>query len=285
MSLSYNDYYTTSGNQDTWEVHLKPCTQKSTTYHAECIRAAQLIAEESSKQIVLMFSGGIDSEFMLNIFKEAQVDFKVAIISYGKWNKHDARYAFDYCKLHDIVPDIIDLDLEQFVTSGLIYEIAEQGHCSAYQMTSVMHGIKDIDGCIVMANCEPQIGKNHDGKWMWDEPERTNCYRHWYQYAGIEGTPDFTRYTPEQTVSFLQEPLVKQLVNNELEVTHTEKIKHLMYNQYFDQTPRTKYTGWEYLERYPMFNEVNSRFNEFRGKYNGDFQLPYNVVLDLLTGK
>ena len=90
MNLSYNDYYTTSGNQDTWEVHLKPCTQKSTTYHAECVRAAQLIAEESSKQIVLMFSGGIDSEFMLNVFKEAQVDFKVAIISYGKWNKHDA---------------------------------------------------------------------------------------------------------------------------------------------------------------------------------------------------
>ena len=285
MNLSYNDYYTTSGNGDTWAVHLKPCTQKSTTYYAECIRAAKLIAEESSKQIVLMFSGGIDSEFMLIIFKDAQVDFKVAIISFGKWNKHDARYAVDYCKLHGIVPDIIDLDLEKFITSGLIYEIAEKGKCSAYQLTSVMHGISQIDGTVIMANCEPQVGKDPNGTWWWDEPERTNCTRGWYGAAGIEGTPDFTRYTPEQSVSFLEEPIIKQLVNNELEYTHSQATKHTLYNQYFEQTKRQKNTGWEYVERYPLFDQVNAGFGTFRQRFNGAFRLEYNVVLNLLTGK
>ena len=292
MNLSYNDYYTTSGNGDTWAVHLKPCTQKSTTYYAECIRAAKLIAEESSKQIVLMFSGGIDSEFMLNIFKDAQVDFKVAIISYGKWNKHDARYAVDYCKLHGIVPDIIDLDLEKFITSGLIYEIAEKGKCSAYQLTSVMHGISQIDGAVIMANGEPEVNLMPDSTWHWAETERINSYMNWYTSQGIDGTPDFMRYTPEQTVSFLNEPLVKQLINGELEnqwhtglINTSVSIKHALFNQHFNQVKRQKYTGWEYLERCPMFQQVDDGFRTFRQRFNGDFRLDYNVVLDLLAVK
>lgn len=292
MNLSYNDYYTTSGNGDTWAVHLKPCTQKSTTYYEECIRAAKLIAEESSKQIVLMFSGGIDSEFMLNIFKDAQVDFKVAIISYGNWNKHDTRYAVDYCKLYGIVPDIIEIDLEKFITSGEIFEIAEKGKCSAYQITSVMHGISQIDGAVIMANGEPEVNLMPDSTWHWAETERINSYMNWYTSQGIDGTPDFMRYTPEQTVSFLNEPLVKQLINGELEnqwhtglINTSVSIKHALFNQHFNQVKRQKYTGWEYLERCPMFQQVDDGFRTFRQRFNGDFRLDYNVVLDLLAVK
>jgi hypothetical protein len=284
MNLTYNNYYTSSGNGDDWKIHLEPCTQKATTYYAESIRAANLIAEASSKQIVLMFSGGIDSEFMLNVFKVANCDFKVAIISYGKWNKHDAKYAFEYCKTHGIKPDVIEIDLEKFITSGLIYDIAEKGNCSAYQMTSVMYAIEQIDGSVVMANCEPQINLINK-KWMWDEPERTNSYRHWYSYVGLEGTPDFPRYTPEQTVSFLEDPLVKQLVNNELGYNGSKSIKHSLYNQHFNIAERPKFTGWEYIERSDFFNSIYSNFGALQNKFNGQCVLEYNDVLQQLKGK
>lgn len=281
MDLTYNDYYTTSGNADTWEVHLKPCTEQVDSYYRECIRAAKLIENESSKEIILMFSGGIDGEFMLNIFKDANIHFKVAIISYGKWNKHDSKYAFDYCNKHKINPKIIEVDIEDMVKSELIYEIAENGKASAHQMIGVMHGITQLNGCIVMANCEPQVNLEN-GKWVWDEPERTNAYRHWYKYADIEGTPDFPRYTAEQSYSYLTDPLVKQLVNGELDYTGTKPIKHTLYNRYFYQKERFKYTGWEYLERQPIFNEIYSKFTSLRERYNGQFVLEYKDVLDKL---
>lgn len=282
MDLTYNDYYTTSGNGDDWRVDLKPCTQTPTNYYEESLRAARLIADASSKQLVLMFSGGIDSEFMINIFRDAGIEFRVAIISYGKWNKHDIKYAFDYCKKHDITPEVIDVDLEEMIANDLIYSIAEKGKCSAHQMVGVMHGITQIDGSIIMANCEPQVNKFGKDKWIWDEPERTNSYRHWYKYAGIEGTPDFPRYTAEQTVSFLEDPLVKQLVNNELNFNGSKFIKHDLYNRYFYQKERYKYTGWEYLERYPMFDSVYQKFSSLRKKFNGQFVLEYDTVLQKL---
>lgn len=283
MKLTYNDYYTTSGNGDDWQVHLKPCTQQATTYYEESIRAANLIANQTSKQLILMFSGGIDSEFMINIFRDAQIDFKVNIISYGKWNQHDAKYAFEYCKRHGITPDVTELDLYDFIETDLIYDIAEKGKCSAYQMTSVMYGIKDIDGAIIMANCEPQVNKLN-GKWVWDEPERTNSYRHWYTYAGIEGTPDFPRYTAEQTVSFLEDPLVKKLVDDQFEFSQSKYVKSMIYNRYYDQAERWKYTGWEYLERSDIFNSMYSKFDSLRKRFNGQYVLEYDEVLRQLKG-
>ena len=96
MNLTYNDYFTTSGHGSSYEGHLVGCTQQPGSYYEESIRAAKLISENASSEIVLMFSGGIDSEYMLNIFKDAEVDFRVAILSYGVYNAHDTHFAFEY---------------------------------------------------------------------------------------------------------------------------------------------------------------------------------------------
>jgi len=285
MNLTHNNYFTTTGNGDEWTVHLKPCTNyENDNYYRECIRAAKLIENESTKEIVLMFSGGIDGEFMLNIFKDANIHFKVAMISYGNWNTHDSKYAYDYCNKHGINPKIIEVDLTGMIARGDIYEIAEIGKCCAPQMIGVMQGLSQIDGTIVMANGEPQVDKDNNGDWKWCETERINSYMNWYTHLDIEGTPDFLRYTPEQTVSFLEEPLIKKLVNNEFTQTKTVGLKHELYNQYFDQVKRNKYTGWEYLERSDLYQTIYEKFYTFRQRFNGHFELGYNDILSQLKG-
>lgn len=282
MDLTYNNYITITGNGPDWKVHLKPCTQKAENFYEESIRAAKIIEEESTKQLTLMFSGGIDGEFMLNIFKQAKVDFDVAIISYGKWNTHDAKYAFDYCNKHSINPKIIEVDLENMINSGLMYEIAEKAKCCAPQMIGVMHGISQIEGAVIMANGEPQVDKMPNGEWVWAETERINSYMNWYSYNNIEGTPDFLRYTPEQTVSFLEEPLIQRLVNNKLSEIKSVGLKHDLYNQYFNQVKRNKYTGWEYLERSPLYDTIYQNFYLFRSRFNGEVKIKYNDMLKQL---
>jgi hypothetical protein len=286
MDLTYNDYFTTSGQgRYNWKVHLKQCTQSPSSYYEECIRAAKILGE-SADPLYLMFSGGIDGEFMINIFKDAKVDFKVAIISYGVYNEHDAKYAFEYCNANGITPEIIDLDLEEFITSGRMIEVAEEAKCCAYQMTSVMEGIKKIDGNVIMANGEPQVNKMPNGTWHWEETERINSYMNWYTLHNITGTPDFMRYTSEQTLSFLEEPLVKQLVNNELEQEYSVAIKQQLYSQHFTIEPRYKFTGWERLENSAFFedNKVFESFAHLRDMYNGQYVLDYNDVCQQLRG-
>ena len=286
MNLTHNNYITTSGHgREDWKVHLKQCTQQHASYYEESIRAAKIIGE-SADPLYLMFSGGIDGEFMLNIFKDANVDFKVAIISYGVYNEHDAKYAFEYCNAHGITPEVIDLDLEKFITSGRMVEVAEEAKCCAYQMTSVMEGIKKIDGNVIMANGEPQVNKMPDNTWHWEETERINSYMNWYELHNITGTPDFMRYTPEQTLSFLEEPLVKQLVNNELEQEYSVAIKQQLYSQSFVIEPRYKFTGWERLEKSAFFEDhkVFDNFAHLRDMYNGQYVLDYDDICQQLRG-
>jgi hypothetical protein len=281
--LTHNNYFTTSGHGQDWKVHLTPCTRLPDSFYKEAIHSANLIYESASSPLILLFSGGLDSEYMVNVFKSAGIDFKVAIISYGAYNKHDTQYAFRYCESQGITPIVIDVDMDQFITSGKIIEIATTAKCCAYQIPSIMHALTKIDGTIVMANGEPYI-KNFDGDWRWEETERVNSYMGWFKSQGLEGTPDFLRYTPEMTVGFLMDPRVIQLVNNE----HPGKLstrtsKHMIYSKDFALEKRSKFTGWEKLEKTPiMESEIFKEFDLLKEKYNGVYELTYNDLVDIL---
>jgi len=284
MNLTYNDYFTTSGHGSSYEGHLVGCTQQPGSYYEESIRAAKLISENASSEIVLMFSGGIDSEYMLNIFKDAEVDFRVAILSYGVYNEHDTHFAFEYCNANGIVPVVVDVNLAQLINEDKISEIAKLSKCCAYQMCSVMEGISKIDGTIIMANGESTFTKHTQGEtagnWYWTEHERINSYRNWYKEKNIDGTPDFLKYTPELTASYLLEPEVIQLVNDNSQRQSTVDIKLDIYNKNYDIQPRQKFTGWERLERSPLFDDlIKSKFiHELKTDYNGVIYMSYDDI-------
>lgn len=282
-STTHNDYFTTSGTGNSWSVNIKKCTRSDVKdFHDEAVLAAQILYENSSSPITLMFSGGLDSEFMLNVFKTAKVPFKTAIISYGHYNAHDTAFAFDYCKLYNITPIVVDVDIEKFISSKKIFDIANSVKCCAYQIPSIMHGVLQLDGTIVMANGEPYL-KNFDSIWMYEETERVNSYMRWYANESIDGTPDFLRYTPEMTLSFLQEPRVRELIANK----HPGKLstrtsKPIIYSKHYTFNNRPKYTGWEEIEKTPLMNEVVKKFNNLKKYHNGVFTLEAHKLIKLL---
>lgn len=285
LSLTHNDYFTTSGTGESWQVYIKQCTNKIVQdYHGECVRSAKLIYENATGPIVLLYSGGLDSEFMLNIFKKAGIPFKTAIITYKDYNDHDTKFAFEYCQAKDITPIVVDVDMDKFISTGKIYDIANSVQCCAYQMPSVMYGISKLDGTVVMANGEPYL-KNYDGEWVYQETERVNSYMKWYKKEGIDGTPDFLRFTPETTLSFLLEDRVKELVQNK----HPGKLstrtsKHFIYSKNYNFLPRPKYTGWEKLERIsPIMDEIHNNFKNLVETNNGIFEESYDSLITKLV--
>lgn len=285
----HDEFLTVHGHGADWTIDIKSKHREAGSYFEESIRTAQIIYEESNNDIHLMFGGGKDAEYMVNVFDKANIDFTVAIISYGKdfkWNGHDTKYALDWCSKHNKTPIIIDLDLVDFVRSGRMLEIAEEAKCCEYRLTTTMEGASKVDGTVVM-NVEPQICKMPDGTWVLEEYERIRSYCNWWESRNIKGTSDFGSYTGEQVLAFLQEPIIKRLVNNELGYKSSIPVKQLLYNQNsWNQTNRFKYTGWERFERTDLFEslEVRSMMSGLKEKYNGSFYLNYDETIRQLRG-
>jgi hypothetical protein len=288
--VSHDDFLIFEGHGDNWNININSKPREAGSYFEEAIVAAEIIYEESNDDVHIMFGGGNDCEYMVNVFNEAKIPFKVAIISYGKdfkYNAHDTKYALDWCNKYKYDPIIIDLDLEEFVKSGRMLEVAEESKSCEYRMTSTMEGASKVDGTVVMAN-EPQVCKMPDGTWAWEEYERINSYGNWFESRGIQGTSDFGSYTGEQVLAFLEEPIIKRLTNNELSVYKSSiPVKQLLYNQNsWHQVKRWKYTGWERFERTNLFESlnVNAMMLELKQKYNGSFYLDYDETVRQLRG-
>lgn len=284
ICLSYRDYFTTTGTGEDWTVTIKSCEHKIIKdYHDELLHAANIIYTNSDAKLILLFSGGLDSEFMINIFRKAKIPFQVAIISYGKYNKHDTEYAFKYCSNNGITPIIVDIDIKHFIESGKILEIAKSVNCCAYQMPSIMYGISKLEGTVIMANGEPYL-KNYNGIWKYQETERVNSYMRWYNNQGIVGTPDFLRYTPESTLAFLKEPRVQELIaNRHPGKLSTRTSKHIIYSKNYNFEPRKKFTGWEIIEKTSiMENEIFLCFEDLKKEHNGVFEIETAELIDML---
>lgn len=284
MHLSYLNYITFSGHGSDWAVHLKRSTCNSLgSWKAECIRAAQIISKEASNPITLLFSGGLDSEFMIRVFTESNVEFKVGIIDYNGWNTHDTKYAYEYCKHHNINPITVNVDVEKLISSGEFEDIAVNAKCCAHQMIPVMKGLTLFDGTIIMANGEPYF-KNYEGNWVWQETEKVNAYNNFYSNYDINGTPDFLRYTPEMVLAFANDPLVKDLVGNKLPgklSTRTSKIK--IYSDNFNFTPREKYTGWEKIQESLWHKKALTITSNLQEVYNGVFEISVDELISRLV--
>lgn len=88
------------------------------SFKDECIRAANLINVNANKPILIFFSGGIDSEIVVRSFLAINVSIEVAIMKL-KWknndhiNKHDTKYAYNFCHKHNIKIHEVTIDIEE----------------------------------------------------------------------------------------------------------------------------------------------------------------------------
>ena len=86
-----------------------------TSFKDECLRAARLIGEAADKPILVLLSGGVDSEVTARCFLEAGVPFEVVtsnIIYNGKIvNDHETMYNTAFIEKFNLTAHSIDIDL------------------------------------------------------------------------------------------------------------------------------------------------------------------------------
>ncbi len=101
----------------------------------------------------LFLSGGIDSENIANILLECKIPFTPIIVAYGHEDKvlndYDIKYAFDFCKKHNITPILIDIPIIDFFNSGKAIHYAREYGCTSPQFAPMLEAFSKVDGNII----------------------------------------------------------------------------------------------------------------------------------------
>ena len=292
MQLVDNNYLRSSGNGPTWEVEIDPPRRTVKSYYEEAVIAAEMIWAQKQGSLNLLYSGGLDSEYVLSVFLKLGMDIQPVIMNLlsntGEvYNSHELAYAFTFCKQKGLTPTIIDLNFDKFVESGQFLSIAESVKCAAYQLPASMWLASQIDGTVITGNDPPHMKLNiTDNLWYLDEEEIIHSQFNYFKQYNVYGTPFFLSYTPEMMLSFLLDPTMAALANHQFTgKTGTNSTKVHVFNNGtgFNLIPRIKRTGYEQIARRPIIEHPDIQTIVSRkDRWLGTSDHQYHIVIESL---
>lgn len=282
-----NNFYRPSGKGDNFTVDIDPVTRPVKSYGEELILNSQEIYDNKDGKLYCMYSGGIDSELVMEVFLSQGMDITPVIVKLAPdYNHHDMSWAEQYCLKKNIKPVIIDIDLENFIKTGEIVDLAHRCETSAYQYLSTIKAALSVDGTLLTGQDEPYIGLDpQDNKWYYQEKLKWCAWAKLYEDKVLTGTSCFLSWSAETLLSFMSDPVISDLGNNRLPgKTGTLSSRKYVYGRMFPMPDRTKYTGWEYVEQSELFNHENlQEVINLAETYSGQFDIEYNKLVNLLS--
>lgn len=288
IEIVKNNYIRDEGGGYEFNIITDPFPKVYDNYHVESLKAAEEIYDNKQGELHLMYSGGVDSEYMMNVFLELGVKFTPVIIRLSNdYNLHDLINAFAFCESKNITPKIIDLDFEHFVKSGKLFDVAVSMKNCKFQRCALAHTILSLDGTVLCGEGEPYIRQIPDtSDWGVTIFEHDYAWVKHYHNHGIIGTPHFNRYTPEMMVSFLEDQRILDLANNLVPGKEgSDSSKWIIYNRHsgYNIRERAKYTGYEVIIRSDIFlDESIQELKYQRGEWNGVYMENYFNYMDRL---
>ncbi|MBI3419109.1 MAG: hypothetical protein HY053_03140 [Proteobacteria bacterium] len=223
-------------------VTFGPCRYFPQTFDVEIAVAARKIAEAATKPIYVAMSGGIDSELVARTMLQERIPFTPLIAQFeNDYNKDDIAYALDFCRRHNLTPEIVKLDIIAFFKDSIHtpYILANCAHLM--QMHLMRHAAR-LGGMAVIAVGEQRYAIE-DGKVFVPVPIERIAVTHFMQAEGVEGVSAFYCYTPEMMLSLLREAKAHGF-GEVSEFAHN--IKEDIYRKFWpDLSPRPKYSGFE----------------------------------------
>jgi hypothetical protein len=182
----------------------------------EQYRTAEIILKEYGNDLVVMFSGGTDSEIVLRAFKHIGFTPRTVFINFiGGHNSADLVIAQQIAKELDIDLEVINYDVIDFYKSGQAAEFAAEIQCRQMAYLSVYHHIRLLDVPAVMGG-EMMLRRhvNIDGsKWYYcfRENEDASAMRFSLKY-NIPLVNEWFSYTPEMVAHYMEHPRIQSLI-------------------------------------------------------------------------
>jgi hypothetical protein len=283
VPTKFNNFYNITGTGHSFDIAMKSSLRPHKSFHDELCLNAEYITANKDGNLYLFYSGGIDSEYILEIFLALKINITPVIVKLEpNLNTHDIDTAIEFCKSRNIKYLIIDINFEDFVNSGKFLGHAESVNCVVYQYPVLMEAALKLDGTILFGSDEPHFFKDlKTGLWYFDEAERIMAvWDRWYKKYNISGSPCFLSYSPETLLGYMDDPRFIDLSNNRCPgIVGTNSSKEIIYNRKVNMPLRKKLTGYEIIEslsifQHPDIQKVKSDpFKNFDESGNGYYKI------------
>lgn len=299
MELTKNNYLFGTGHGNTWTVNIDPPVKKVKTYFEETLDAVEYIYANKTGKFQVLYSGGLDSQYVCEVLLHLKMDFDPVIIELtddngNVLNQHDIVYAYEFCKSKNINPVTYQLNFHKFVESGKIVEIAESVTCCSFALPATMHVASQLDGFTLLGNDPPYMRLEPNNVWVLEELEYIHSLLRFYKTYNVNGCPFLLSYTPEMMLAFLLDPSIVKLGTGQLPgKTGSNSTKSHVFNNgsnfnmpiyNFVTKTRIKFTGYEKIYHSDLNNHPNMKiFDEFKKKWNGEYLEPYSDVIKRLS--
>jgi len=190
---------------------------KKSNWLEEQYRTADVIYKEFGKDLVVMFSGGTDSEIVLRSFLKIGIIPRCCFINFtGDYNIEDRIVAQKICDDLNIKLEVLEFDILDYYNSGQAHEFAGSIQCRQIAYLTVYHWINKLQAPSVMGG-EMFLRRHTDiagGKWYYviRENEDGSAMRFTNTY-NVPLVNEWFSYTPEMMGYYLDHPGIQSLIN------------------------------------------------------------------------
>ena len=281
MEYIKDNYLRGYGSGPTWRVEIDPATRPVGTYYEEACKAAEIVWSQKQGELFVLYSGGMDSEYVINVFLSLGMKVTPVVMRLQKYNAHDTDYAYTFLRDRGLTHYSFDLNFDQFVESGQMRSIAEASCCATFGLSASMWLAKQLDGTILTGNDPPLLRTTSSGR-MLEELQYIHSQFNFYKKESIYGTPFFLSYTPEMMLSFLKNNTIQHYARGAYpQCSDTNQVKAMVYNDQnkFKITNRIKYTGYEQIMKSKIFKHGDVQALCPREEWNGVSYFKYNEIV------
>jgi hypothetical protein len=254
------------------------------------IDAAKLTAESMGDRIALCFSGGADSQCMVQCFIEAGVPFDLYILRFkNNLNTQDADHAVKYCEQFNIKYNIIEIDVLSFLSRenydyGMKYQSPSPHFNVHYKLFDILRS-NGYDGIVAGGNAF--FYSDIDEQFL--PNSNRNCYNY-VTYSKVNQYKcqgNFLSFYPKLTWAIsLLSPSINYKLNSAIEFNEEER-NYWEYKRYVQKIQGYKRTGFNILpqsQKFTGFELVKKHLEQKTGD-GWTFERLYRHPLEKILSK
>lgn len=232
-----------------WKFKInKTITRPIKSYKEELLLNAQRVRDEVSGPLDLMLSGGIDSEIILRSYLESKIPINVFVFKYeNNINIRDIDQCIEICKSLNVIPTIIDFNLQKFFENDA-YDIWQKGYFHNAGRLPHMKMLDYLDNTPIMGDGYPAANEaiiKIDGDWMCATEEVRYNQTMYCKSVGRHMIHTWHEYSPELVVSFLNNKVVRKFVEKKILFDNFIDLKYFNHKLNWPIKIREKLVGFE----------------------------------------
>lgn len=256
MSWQMNDveYGLRTNKDDVCTFKTVKSSRNIGTYKEELINNVKAMRDYYTGQFDVLYSGGVDSEVILRIFKELRIPHNTIVVRYKDgYNQREISYALESLESLNIPYKVIDFDLKHFYENDA-YDLCKKSSCIRVgRVNHVKFCVDFCDNIPVMGEGDIYWYRTHGidytkpTEWKFLVSEASHNCNSYLTSLGRENVCDFYEFTPELIKAYNQQPIMQDLLNDRIPgKTSNWSSKWLMHSQLWpDLIKRVKLTGLE----------------------------------------